>query len=254
MYLGFDIGNTDVVISSYVNNTWSTIQRIPSGMSSNIDFFIKELRILKEKNSIQTDSIDAILLSSVVPKLTRILPLEIEATFNMAPFVITPEIIDVEKLAIDNPHEIGSDLVANAAAANALFRENVVVVDFGTALTFTVVDKSGKIVGVAIAPGVKTSMKSLAVNTALLPEIPLTMPTSVLGKNTVAAMQAGIMCGYSGLVSGILKSIRKEIGECKVVATGGLANVMTPLHKQFDVIDTHLTLEGMRLIYESVRG
>ena len=157
-------------------------------------------------------------------------------------------------MTIDNPHEIGSDLVANAVAAHDRFRDNVVVVDFGTALTFTVIDKAGKILGVAIAPGVLTAMKSLVGNTALLPEIPLELPDSVIGKNTVHAMQAGIMYGYAGLVEGVLKRIRNEIGKCKIISTGGLSQVMTPLHHLFDTIEPHLTLEGMKLIYISAKN
>ena len=253
-YLVFDIGNSDVVIAGNKNDKWETLLRIPSDKCIKVDFFISEIRKLKNNFSDSGTDLKAIIISSVVPKLTQILPVEIEKIFGIKPFLITSANYGAIEMTIDNPHEIGSDLVANAVAAHDRFRDNVVVVDFGTALTFTVIDKAGKILGVAIAPGVLTAMKSLVGNTALLPEIPLELPDSVIGKNTVHAMQAGIMYGYAGLVEGVLKRIRNEIGKCKIISTGGLSQVMTPLHHLFDTIEPHLTLEGMKLIYISAKN
>ena len=128
-----------------------------------------------------------------------------------------------------------------------------IAVDFGTALTFTTVDNRGNILGVAIAPGLKTAINSLTDKTAKLPPVPLEMPTSVIGKNTIHAIQAGTLMGYYGLVEKMIILINKEIGvKCKVIATGGLSSVIEPLKESFDIIDKNLTLEGMRLIYEEV--
>ncbi len=250
-YLAFDIGNSDVVIADNTHNQWQSLLRIPSKKCTKVEFFISEISKLKEKISGSDTDLQAIIISSVVPKLTQILPVEIEDVFGIKPFLINSATYGAIAMKIENPQEIGADLVANAVAAYDRFRDNVVVVDFGTALTFTVVDKTGKILGVAIAPGVHTAMRSLAGNTALLPEIPLELPDSVIGTNTVHAMQAGIMCGFAGLVEGILKRIRKETGKCKIISTGGLSEVLTPLHHLFDAIDPHLTMEGMKLIYIS---
>ena len=252
-YLAFDIGNSDVVIAGNKNNRWKSLLRIPSGRCTKVDFFISEIRKLKNSLPDFDTDLQAIIISSVVPELTRILPVEIEDVFGIKPFLINSASYGAIDMKIDNPHEIGSDLVANAVAAYDRFRDSVVVVDFGTALTFTTIDNTGTILGVAIAPGVYTAMRSLAGNTALLPEIPLELPDSVIGKNTVHAMQAGIMFGFAGLVEGILKRIRKETGKCKIISTGGLSQVMTPLHHLFDAIDPHLTLEGMKLIYISTK-
>ena len=145
-----------------------------------------------------------------------------------------------------NPHELGSDLAANAVGAYAHFKSALIVVDFGTALTFTSVDNRGKMLGVAIAPGVKTAMKSLSANTAKLPEIPLEIPAHTIGSNTIEAMQAGIMKGYVGLVKHMINETKNEIGgEVKVVATGGLSFIFQPLHETFDLIDPKLTLNGL---------
>ena len=150
-----------------------------------------------------------------------------------------------------NPYEIGTDLLANAVAAKELHGGDTIVVDFGTALTFTVVDKDGLILGVNIAPGLKTAIKALVGQTAQLPEVPLELPESVLGKNTIHAIQNGVLWGYISMVEGMLDRIQKELGrEVKVVATGGLSSILTPLHDRFDKVDRHLTLEGLRIIHQ----
>lgn len=247
--LVFDIGNSDVVIALNSNSEWKNLSRISSDDCQDINFFNSRLIQIRNENGLQ-GKIESIVISSVVPKLTQLLPDEIEQVLSVKPFVITADNYSAIDMEIENPHEIGSDLVANALAAHTSFgNTQVVVVDFGTALTFTIVSENGTLLGVAIAPGIKTAMKSLAGNTALLPEIPLELPGSVIGKNTVHAMQAGIMHGSAGMVEGILNTIRKEVGECKVIATGGMAEVMKPLHALFDSIEPNLTLEGIKLIY-----
>jgi len=248
--LVFDIGNSDVVIALNSNSEWKNLSRIPSDDCLDINSFISRLAEIRDKNGLQ-GKIETIVISSVVPKLTQLLPDEIELVLGVKPFVITADNYSAINMEIDNPDEIGSDLVANALAAYSRFGKALVVVDFGTALTFTIVSENGTLLGVAIAPGIRTAMKSLVGNTALLPEILLELPGSVIGKNTVHAMQAGIMHGSAGMVEGILNTIRKEIGECKVIATGGMAGVMKPLHALFDSIEPNLTLEGIELIYNS---
>jgi type III pantothenate kinase len=152
-------------------------------------------------------------------------------------------------LRIAQPHQIGSDLVANAAAAYDRFKANCLVVDFGTALTFTAIDANGAIKGVSIAPGLRTAMKALSGNTAQLPEIPLEIPQKAIGTNTVEAIQSGIVLGYVGLVSYLVEKIKEEMGgECTVVATGGLSFVMEPLKHLFAHIDPRLTLDGLAVI------
>ena len=151
-----------------------------------------------------------------------------------------------------NPYEIGSDLVANAVAAHTLFHSNCVVVDFGTALTFTTISEKGKILGVAIAPGLKTAIRALSQNTAKLFDVPLVMPQSALGKNTVHAIQAGILLGYEGLVKSMVERISLELNDPNLasVATGGLASIITPQSGTFTTIEPNLTLDGLRLVAE----
>ena len=157
------------------------------------------------------------------------------------------------KVDIDDPTEIGNDLYSNAIAAYTKYKANCVIVDFGTALTFTVVSKDAEIAGVAIAPGLKTATKALFANTAQLPSVPLQMPHSVLGKNSIHAIQAGIMFGYEGLVRSMIQRIRSEMGgECIAIATGGLSSILTSLKDDFTEINIDLTIQGLKIVGEKV--
>jgi type III pantothenate kinase len=193
-----------------------------------------------------------VVISSVVPDLTDKI-IHVTATlFEKKPIVLGPDIYPRLPIEVLNPYEIGSDLVANAVAAYEKFKTNCAVVDFGTALTFTTLSSGGKIEGVAIAPGLKTAIRSLSQNTAKLFDVPLELPKSVLGKNTVHAIQAGILMGYEGLVKSMLDRIRTEMNDpdLKSVATGGLSSIIAPLNGTFTAIEPHLTLEGLRIVGE----
>lgn len=174
--------------------------------------------------------------------------------FEKNPIVLGPEVYAKLPIQVLNPYEIGSDLVSNALAAYHLFKSNCVVVDFGTALTFTTVSDQGTILGVAIAPGLKTAIRALSQNTAKLFEVPLEMPQSVLGKNTVHAIQAGILFGYEGMVKSMIKRIADELGDPNLasVATGGLASIITPQIGTFTRVEPNLTLDGLRLVADYV--
>ncbi len=192
-------------------------------------------------------------MSSVVPDLTPTIRTMLKGLFGKEPIIVGPTIYPDLEIAIDHPHEIGADLIANAVAVHARYRQNCVVVDFGTALTFTTVSAQGQILGVAILPGLKTAVKALFANTAQLPEVPLVLPTSAIGKNTVHAIQAGILLGYEGLVKSMIRRIRTELHEdCLAVATGGLSSILDTLRSEFEEIDRNLTLDGLRLIGERV--
>ena len=172
--------------------------------------------------------------------------------FNIEAIVVNAHIFPKISISIDNPNEIGSDLVANAVAAFTKYHRNCVVVDFGTALTFTVVSGEGKILGVSIAPGLRTAVKALFSNTAQLPDVPLKLPESAIGKNTVHAIQAGILWGYEGLVRSMISKIRAELGgDCIAIATGGLSSILTTLEGEFIEVNRELTLNGLRIIGEN---
>ena len=249
MLLAIDIGNTDIVFALNSHDQWIHHWREKSDTSLLPGSFALNLKNYFLENDLNTSQIKTVVLSSVVPALTPVIQNMIEVVFGFQPLTVGPEIYDRMTIKTNNPLEIGTDLVANAAAAFAKTKDYCIVVDFGTALTFTTIDNTGHILGVAIAPGLKTAMKSLSGNTAQLPEIPLELPESVLGKNTVHAMQAGILQGYVGLVKNMIESIQNEVANpCKIIATGGLSSVLTPLHRYFDEINPLLTLDGLKVI------
>jgi type III pantothenate kinase len=166
---------------------------------------------------------------------------------------VGPDIYPKLPVKVLNPFEIGSDLVANAVAAFEKYGKLTTIIDFGTALTFTTLGKNAEIRGVAIAPGLLTAVSALAGKTAQLPQIHLTPPPSVLGENTVHAIQAGVVLGFSGLVDSIIDRIIDEMGEpVNVVATGGLSSIIAPLTRSVKIIEPMLTLDGLKHIHDYV--
>lgn len=249
MILVFDIGNSDITIGLWNKTAWQQVWRIPSKPDQPELFFGVRIRDYFFESGLHVGQVELIVLSSVVPGLTEKIKNVIRTLFDKEPITLGPEVYEKIPLGILNPYEIGSDLVANAAAAYDKFKQTCIAVDFGTALTFTTISKEGKIIGVSIAPGLKTAIRALSQNTAKLFDVPLEMPVSVLGRNTVTAIQSGILIGYEGLVKNMITKIRQEIGqECPAIATGGLSSIITTLHHSFYSVEPNLTLDGLRII------
>jgi type III pantothenate kinase len=251
MILAVDIGNSDIVIGISEQNFWKHIWRIRSMSSEPELAYLTKISDYFLENHLKPSDIRQIILSSVVPELTDKIANVLYNFFYKTPLILNPTLYSQLPFKVNNPYEIGSDLVANGIAAFSKYKQNCIVVDFGTALTFTTIAKEGKIIGVAIAPGLKTAIKSLSQNTAKLFDVPLQMPTSALGHNTVSAIQAGIMFGYEGLVKSMLQQIRKELqDDCPAIATGGLSSVIPTIKDAFHEIEPNLTLEGLKYIGE----
>jgi type III pantothenate kinase len=251
MLLAVDAGNSDIVFGYYHEGSWLHLSRTPSLGHESSAHYELVLRQDLQRAGLPPERVATVVLSSVVPPLTPVLRLALATVFNQNPVEVGPAIFPELSVRIDNPAEIGADLVANAVAAFTTYRQNCVVVDFGTALTFTTVSGQGEILGVAIVPGLKTAVKALFANTAQLPEVPLVLPQSAIGKNTTHAIQAGILLGYEGLVRSLIARIRQELnGECIAIATGGLSSIIDTLRGEFVAIDPYLTLNGLRLIGE----
>ena len=250
-----DIGNTDAVFGLYNHTAWQHIWRTPTRSEEPAQSYEGRLRLWLLEANVPLSAIQTTVLSSVVPDLTPTIRLLLNDLFGVEPIVVGPAVYPLLPLEILRPHEIGADLVANALAAYTRYRRNCVVVDFGTALTFTTVSGDGKILGVAIAPGLKTAIRSLFANTAQLPEVPIEVPASALGLSTTHAIQAGVVLGYEGLVRSLLDRIRAELGgDCMAIATGGLSGRIPSLHDAFADVVPSLTLEGVRLIGEVVQS
>lgn len=249
MQLTIDIGNSDIVFALSQDKEWAHSWRTPSITDKVAKTYAFEFGNYVWENDINLSDVQTIVLSSVVPSLTPVIREMLVNLFEKEPHIVGISTYNLLPIKLNNPQEIGTDLVANALAAYTLYQQACIIVDFGTALTLTTVSDKGEVLGVAIAPGLKTAMISLSGKTAQLPNVPLICPKSALGKDTPHAMQAGILLGYVGLISYLLDHIQKELGtDCKVIATGGLSSVLKPLHERFDDIEPMLTLDGLRII------
>ena len=249
--LAIDIGNSNVVMALRQDDEWSHLWRINTQKDEQAElFYNKEIADLFFENNIITSAIEGVILSSVVPMLRPIFHDIFSKRYGLDVKMVGPELYQSLNFQVPRPHQIGTDLVANAYAGYKKYGGKVTVVDFGTAMTITTVNDQGKILGVSIAPGIKTAMKALVANTAQLPDIPLELPESVLGNDTIHAMQAGILWGYVGMVKEMASKIRKELSsDYKFIATGGLSFIMNELKQVFYKVDRNLTMDGLYLMW-----
>lgn len=260
MLLAVDIGNSNIVYGIYHEDRWQYQWREETAHEQTPDEKAAALQLALTERGISSRGIKNIVLSSVVPERTPALLSALHNLFGDNVLLVNETIYHHLPLNIINTKEIGSDLVANAMAGFTRFTGAAfTVVDFGTALTLTTVSATGDILGVSIAPGLKTSIRSLATDTAKLPEVPLAYPDSALGMDTIHAIQSGVLIGYTGMVKYMIEQIKSELNDRidtphYVVATGGLSRILVPLSDVFDEIDTMLTLDGLRLIADTCNG
>jgi len=246
-----DVGNTNIVLGIYDGSNLLHHWRLSTNRSVTVDEYGMTLYNLFSYAGLSVDAIDGIIVSSVVPPLMRTLERLCETYLRKTPLVVGPGIKTGLNIRYENPREVGADRIVNAVAAIELYGPPLIVVDFGTATTFDYIDPSGSYLGGAIVPGIGISTEALYQRAAKLPRIELAKPKSVIGRNTVASMQAGIIYGYAGQVDGIVDRIREEFKvEPKVLATGGLAELIAGESRTIEVVDPYLTLQGLRLIYE----
>lgn len=251
MLLTIDIGNTNIVFGVYENEEWQNNWRIQTDQLKTADEYEVIFRSLLSAGKTCRSTITQIILSSVVPSLVHPFEEMLIHLFEEAKIqIVNPDIYSKLPIKILNPYQIGTDLVANAVAAFQKYGNNTMIIDFGTALTFTTIGKNAEILGVAISPGLKTAVGALAGNTAQLPQIHLTPPPSVLGENTVHAIQAGVVYGFTGLVDSIIERTQNELNQkLTVVATGGLSSIVAPLTQNVKIIEPMLTLDGLVSIH-----
>ncbi len=252
MLLVVDIGNTHIVIGVYKKRELLFSFRMATDKKKTEDEYWVLLSYLLEHNNIKYPFIKKVIISSVVPILTSIFENMVQKYFKLNPLLVNSNIRKNIRLKIDNPSELGADRLVNAMAGYELYGGPLIIVDFGTATTFCAISEEGEYLGGAIAPGLILSVESLTEKTAKLPQIPLSFPQFSIGKNTVAGMQSGLMFGYVSLVDGIIKRFQEEMGkeDVFVVATGGLAKIVSSESKYINEINPNLTLEGLRLIDE----
>lgn len=244
-----DIGNTNIVLAIHDGEKWRHIWRVYSDQRKTGDEYYVIFRSLIEGEGVDVSAVDSVVISSVVPNLTRSMQKDMQRIFGLEALVVTHD-IKSGLVRESIPQELGSDLLCNLAwAHHARADETVMTVDFGTALTFSTVDAEGRVKGVAIVPGLLTSVNALFGSTAQLPQVELKIPTSVLGRNSEDSIRAGIMYGYAGLVESIIRRTEDELGHrVYVMATGGLSMTISPLIGRIDHLDKRHTLNGLRLI------
>jgi type III pantothenate kinase len=246
-----DIGNTNIVLGLWQKGGWLAQWRIRTAHDKMPDEYAMLLKALLRDHGYEPGMVTRAVIASVVPPLTVVFRELYERYLETRPLVVEPGVRTGLRIRIDNPVELGADLVADAVAAYDRFHSACIIVDFGTATTFSAVTKEGDFLGVAIAPGLGVAADSLSRRTAQLPRVTLAPPPAAIGKNTVHSMQSGLVFGYVGLVEGLIRRIRDELGgEAQVIATGGLSSILAPLTREIHVVDPWLTLEGLRLLSE----
>ena len=254
MLLAIDVGNTNTVVGAFDGARLRHHWRIETSHTRTSDEYGILLRQLFGADGLDPARVDAVAISSVVPPLAFTLQQMSRRYFGLDPLFVGPGVKTGMPILYDNPREVGADRVVNAVAAYERWRCGLVIVDFGTATTFDAVSQKGEYLGGAICPGITVSMDALFRSASKLPRVEFARPAQVVGKNTVASMQSGLVYGYVGLVDGICARMVDELGfQPKIVATGGLAPLIAGVSKAISEVDEHLTLDGLRLIHDRNR-
>ena len=252
MILTMDVGNTNIKSALFDGENMLKYWRIATNRSQSSDELGMLMMNLFRFNGIDETKVKGIMMSSVVPQINFTVEHMCRNYFGMEPMKIGPGVKTGINIRYENPRELGSDRIANAVAAYELYGGPCITIDFGTATSFGVISAKGEFVGGAIAPGLKLAADALTEHAAKLPRFELAKPDSVIGRNTITNMQAGIVYGYIGQVNYLVSRMKKELKapEAKVIATGGLAVLVAEESKVIDVMDGLLTLKGLKLIYE----
>ena len=258
MLLAIDVGNTNIVLGVFERGALVESWRLATlreRTSDEIGIWVSQLF---EHRSLDPNRIDGIVLSSVVPPLTGTIMTMARRYFGLTPLNVDSSVDTGMPLLYKHPAEIGADRIVNAVAAYQIYgierRVPLIVVDFGTATTFDAVSARGEYLGGVICPGVQISADALFQRAARLPRVDVRKPCEVIGRSTVGAMESGLYYGYVGLVDGLVRRMKQELGEQTIcVATGGLADVISPEVALIEHVDPDLTLQGLRMIWERNR-
>ena len=256
MILTLDIGNTNMKTALFDGTEMRQYWRLATNRNRTSDEYGMALMNLLEYSGIDCGQIEGIIMSSVVPQINFTIEHMCRNYFGMEPMKIEPGVKTGINIKYENPRELGSDRIANAVAAYELYGGPCITIDFGTATSFGAISERGEFLGGAICPGLKLAADALTENTAKLPRFELVKPESVIGRNTVTNMQAGIVYGYIGQIKYLVNRMKQEMNvpDIKVIATGGLAVLVAGESSVIDVMDGLLTLKGLRLIYEKNIG
>jgi type III pantothenate kinase len=251
MLLVFDIGNTQTKIGVFQKDKLIANWRLATDRQRTVDEYGIVLKGLFADCKLELNQIDKAVIANVVPPVTELFEKVLKKYFGVSTLVVGPGIKTGLSIKIDNPREVGADLVVNAVAGVNIYGPPLIIVDFGTATTFCAIGPNGDYLGGAIAPGLNITSEALFEHTAELPHVSLVKPKTVISKNTITGMQSGLIYGYIGLVEGMINRIKVEMNcDARVIATGGLSWIIANETKLVDLIHPYLTLEGLRFIHE----
>lgn len=247
MLLTADIGNTSITLGLFEDDALVEEYRL----ASDKDLSLEEYEVLL-KTLFKDFKVDGCIISSVVEELTKKFKTAVDNVFKINSIILSTEINTGVKICLDNPEEAGADRIANAAGAYVLYNHPVIVVDFGTATTFDIVNETGEFIGGIIAPGLNLQLKALNKFTSKLPRIEVALSNTAIGHNTTDAILSGVLRGSASMIDGLIEQCEKELGaKAVVVATGGYSGLIANyLKRPFDFINPTLTLEGLRHLYQ----
>lgn len=252
MVLVVDVGNTNIVLGLFKNREFVNSWRLTTQSKRTSDEFGMILYDLLKHEGVEPKELKHVIVSSVVPSIMYSLTSAIIKYLGIEPLIVGPGIKTGINIITDNPKEVGADRIVNVVAAKTLYGCPAIVIDFGTATTYDVVNEQGDFVAAVTSPGLQISADALWQRASQLPNIEIRKPESILAKNTVTSMQAGLVYGYIGQVEYIVNKIREELNcpNMQVIATGGLAKIIASETDTIDVYDALLTLKGLEIIYE----
>lgn len=252
MIICIDVGNTNIKYGLFDKDKLVLSFRVATDHKKTSDEYGGQLLSILNNNGIQAEEITGGIISSVVPSLDYTLEKMSSLYLKFKPLMLEPGLKTGLNLKVDNAREVGADRVLNNVAALLKYKAPLIIVDFGTATTFNVINGKNEFIGGVIAPGIKGSLDSLVNGTAKLPRVEIEKPETVIGKNTVTNMQSGIFYGFSGLVEYIIKRIKRELkcDNVTTIATGGFAEIIANEISSIDYVDKLLTLNGLKYLYD----
>ncbi len=255
MLLALDVGNTNIVLGCFDGDNILFRERVSTNQQATDLEYATRIRMALDMYGIDRKEINEAIISSVVPSVTNTLKKAVEKYLGCTPMIVGPGIKTGLSIVIDNPAQLGSDLVVDAVAGISEYPVPLIIIDMGTATTFSLVDAKKRYLGGVIMTGMAVSTEALVSRTSQLPRIAFEAPKSVIGTNTIDCMKSGIMYSTACAIDGMIDRIEEEIGEhCTVVATGGLAGTVVPLCKKDIILDDDLLLKGLHVIFEKNRN